>query len=147
MAKPKQISIDDLHPGKKLDFGETILSEKDIVEFATAFDPLDFHVNKAAAKKSFFKQLVASGPHVFNLVHRTKWIPLFGKSVICGLEITNWKFLKPVFANMSVFSSVKVVKIKPNIEKNHAVIYWRYEFKDKDGHFVQTVDAIVLHKI
>ena len=143
----KKFAIEDLHPGKKLDFGETVLSEKEIIEFAKAFDPLDFHIDKKKAKKTIFKDLIASGPHIFNLVHKTKWIPLFGHSVICGLEITNWKFLKPVYAQMPVYSTVKVMKIKPNIEKNHAVIHWRYEFKNADGHLVQTVDAAVLHKI
>lgn len=143
----KKIEVEDLHPGKKLDFGETVLSEKDIIAFAKAFDPLDFHIDRKKAVKSIFKGLVASGPHIFNLVYRSRWIPLFGHSVICGLEISNWKFLKPVYANMPVYTSVKVVKIRPNIEKNHAVIHWRYEFRNMDGLLVQTVDAAVLHKI
>ncbi|MEW6467412.1 MAG: MaoC/PaaZ C-terminal domain-containing protein [Bacteroidota bacterium] len=142
-----QLSVSDLHPGKKLEFGKVVLREEEIIAFAKAFDPLDFHTDKKAAEKSFFGRLVASGPHIFNLVHRTQWIPLLGHTVICGLEISNWKFLKPVYADMPVYPVARVMSIKPNIEKKHAVIHWRYEFHDEQGTLIQVLDSAVLHKI
>ena len=143
----KHLTANDLKAGNKFDLGTTVLSEQEIIDFAKAFDPLDFHTDKAVAEKSHFKGLIASGPHIFNLVHRTKWIPLFGKTVICGLEVQNWKFLKPIFANMPVHSSVTIVDAKPNLEKQHCTIKWHYEFVDGSGEKVQELVMSILHKI
>lgn len=137
----------NFEPGKKYDLGTVVLSEREIIEFAKAFDPLDFHTDIAAAEKSFFKKLIASGPHIFNLVHRTKWIPRFGKTVICGLEVNHWKFLKPVYAEMSVHSTVTILDVKPNPEKRYAAVKWFYEFKDDGGELLQSLEMSVLHKI
>jgi acyl dehydratase len=141
------LDLNTFRVGDVFDFGETVLSEQEIIDFAKSFDPLEFHTDKEKAKQSFFKNLIASGPHVFNLVHRTKWIPLFGKTVICGLEINDWKFLKPVFADMPVHAQVKVLSIKPNAEKKHAAVKWRYKFTTDNGELVSALNSVVLHKI
>lgn len=143
----EHLTANDLKAGNKFDLGITSLSEQEIIDFAKAFDPLDFHTDKEAAEKSHFKGLIASGPHIFNLVHRTKWIPLFGKTVICGLEVQNWKFLKPIFANMTIHSSATIVDAKPNFDKLYCTIRWHYEFVDDKGEKVQELDMSILHKI
>jgi acyl dehydratase len=132
--------------GKKYDLGTIRLTEEEIIAFAKAFDPLDFHTDKEAARKSFFKDLIASGPHIFNLVHRTRWIPLFGKTVVCGLEVSHWKFLKPVYANMNVHSSVTILETKLTSDKRFITVKWFYEFKNDQGEHVQTLDMTVMHK-
>ena len=150
MQKAKEqnpISISEITQRKKIDFGDTILSEQEIIDFALVFDPLDFHTNKEKAKNSFFKGLIASGPHIFNHVHKTKWIPLFKDTVICGLEINNWKFLKPVYPNQKIRSTVTIIKTKPNHEKNSVAVTWYYEFKNEAGEIIQSLEMIVLHKI
>lgn len=133
--------------GKTYDLGTTSLSEEDIIAFAKAFDPLDFHTDKEAAEKSHFKGLIASGPHIFNYIHRTKWIGLFGKSVICGLEVNHWKFIKPIFANMPVHSHVTIMDVKPNLEKRYATVKWFYEFKNDKGEMLQSLEMTVLHRV
>ena len=46
--------------------GEPVrLSERDIVDFARAYDAQPFHVDPAAARKSHFGGLIASGIHSF----------------------------------------------------------------------------------
>jgi acyl dehydratase len=134
-------------PGKKYDLGTLSLTEEEIIAFAKAFDPLDFHIDKEAAKKSYFKDIIASGPHIFNLVHRTKWIPLFGKTVVCGLEVSHWKFLKPVYAGMNIHSTATVVESKSTSDPGMATVKWFYEFTNDKGEAVQTLDMTILHKI
>ncbi|MEO6884237.1 MAG: MaoC/PaaZ C-terminal domain-containing protein [Bacteroidia bacterium] len=137
----------DFVVGKKIDFGVTSFTESEIIAFAKAFDPLDFHIDKEAAKKSFFKRLIASGPHSFNFVHRTQWIPRFKDTVIAGLEVNHWKFLKPVYADMNVHSSVTIIHIKPNSDNTFAAVTWLYEFKNDEGEMIQSLEMTVLHKI
>ena len=102
---------------------------------------------KEAAKKSYFKDLIASGPHIFNLIHRTEWIPRFGHTVVCGLEVNHWKFIKPIYANQKTICSVTILSIIPNPEKKVAAVKWLYEFKDEKGEMVQSLDMLILHKM
>ena len=55
--------FEDLNPGDTFDLGELTLSEEEIVEFARTYDPQPFHVDRAAAAKSHFGGIVASGWH------------------------------------------------------------------------------------
>lgn len=137
----------DLEESKEYDLGIVTLSEQEIIDFATAFDPLDFHTDSEAGKKSIFKSIIASGPHIFTLVHRTQWIPRFGHTVIAGMEVTNWKFLKPVYPGRPIHSKVIVKKINANPQKRHAAITWQYEFMDDKQEPVQTLEMTVLHRM
>ena len=141
-----QIGAENFAVGKKFDLGAIALSEKEIVEFALAFDPLDFHTNKAVAEKSIFKGIVASGPHIFTLIHRIKWIPLFGHTVICGLELNNWKFLKPLYPDQNVHGSVTIKLVQPVPEKKYMIVKWLYEFKDDKGDMMQSLEMTISHK-
>ena len=133
--------------GKTFDLGITSFSEQEIIDFARAFDPLDFHINREAAAKSPFKRIIASGPHLFTFVHRNEWIPLFGKTVIAGLELNKWKFLKPLYPDQKIHSTVTILSVKPNMEKHYTTIIWLYEFKDEKEELLQTAEMTVLHKI
>src|ERR1051325_9586980 len=131
--------MEDWKVGRRFDFGMTVLSEQDIIDFAKQFDPLDCHTAKEAAEKHFFKGLVASGPHIFNLVHRTRWIPILGHTVICGKEVTDWKFIRPIYAGQKVFSSATITDVKFNKEKNYVEVTWLYEFLNEKGEPFQTL--------
>jgi len=142
-----EVSVSNFEEGRLFDFGITLLSEEDIIAFATAFDPLDFHIDKEKAKKSYFKGIIASGAHMFTKVHREKWIPLFKDTVICGIEINNWKFLKPIYPSQPIHGVVIITSIKRNPEHRHVVINWRYEFKNTENEMVQCMEMLIMHKI
>jgi acyl dehydratase len=54
--------------GESLAMGNIILSEKQIVDFAKLCTPPDPHIDKAAAEKTIFKDLIASGPHLLTRI-------------------------------------------------------------------------------
>ncbi len=141
----KKIFVKDLIGNSTFDFGSVSVTEKDIIDFAEFFDPLDFHTNKDVAEKSIFKGLITSGPHIFNIFYKTKWIPLFGDSVLAGLEINSWKFLKPTYANMKVFCKVCITGIKNVKENNNVAIKWHFDFTNKNGESLQMLDMLILH--
>ncbi len=141
------IQAKDFHEGLKLTFEPFTLSKAEIIEFAKQFDPLIFHIDEEAAKKTHFKGLISSGPHIFTLKHRTQWIPIFGHSVIAGMEVNNWKFLKPVYPDQTIYGSVLIESIKKNPEKQYSVVKWRYEFKDVKQEMVQSLEMVVMHYI
>ena len=141
------ITFKDFLVGKKFDLGITAISEQEIIDFAKAFDPLEFHTNKAVAQKSIFKGIVASGPHIFTVVHRDKCIPLFGHTIICGLELNNWRFIKPVYPDQKISARTIILSIKPNPEKNYALVSWLYEFLDEKNELVQSLQMTISHKM
>ena len=132
--------------GNKYDLGEIILSEKDIIEFAQVFDPLDFHIDPEIAKRTIFKGLIASGPHIFNLIYRREWLPRFGKTVICGTGVSNWKFIKPVYANQKIRVELSVLTIDPDTKIGGTAVSWLFEFKNEKGEMVQLLQMEVMHK-
>ncbi|HEY0030989.1 MAG TPA: MaoC/PaaZ C-terminal domain-containing protein [Bacteroidia bacterium] len=140
----ERVFIKTLQAGNTFDLGSISLTEKEIMDFAEFFDPLDFHTNKEAAEKSIFKGLVSSGPHVFNVFYKTRWLSLFKESIMAGLEINNWKFLKPIYANMNVNCKTEVLAM--NVQKRDSIaITWHFDFINDKGEFLQTLDMTVLH--
>src|SRR3979411_3293188 len=55
--------FDDLALGKRFKTGEVTVTTEDIKRFAAEFDPQPFHLDEAAAEKTVFKGLAASGWH------------------------------------------------------------------------------------
>ena len=57
----KQRWFEDYRVGEIAEFGEHLVTEAEIVEFATRYDPQPFHVDAEAAKASIYGGLIASG--------------------------------------------------------------------------------------
>ncbi len=142
----EKLSFKDIQQNKTFNLGKVTLTEEEIINYAKLNDPLDFHINRKAAEQSFFKGFVASGSQIFNSLYKTGWIPMFGHTVICGLELNHWKFMRPVYAAQLISGTATPISIKENEEKQHAVVIWGYEFKDAKGMLVQTLEVTVLHK-
>lgn len=53
--------FEDFRPGQVLEIGGPVVTREDIVEFARRYDPQPLHVDEAAAGKSFYGGLIASG--------------------------------------------------------------------------------------
>ena len=53
--------FEDYVTGSTYEFGDIAVSEAEIIEFAGRYDPQDFHTDPAAAMKSPFGGLIASG--------------------------------------------------------------------------------------
>lgn len=138
---------EEISVGKKFDFGTIVLSEQEIIDFAKVFDPLDFHTDVEIAKKSIFKGLIASGPHIFNYVYKKEWIPRFGKTVICGTGISYWKFIKPVYPGQKIHSELTVVSMTPNLLIGGTTITWLLEFKNEEGAMVQVLQMEIMHNL
>jgi acyl dehydratase len=58
---PKERYFEDYLPGETVEFGDHLITEAEIVEFARRYDPQAFHVDPAAAQASPFGGLIASG--------------------------------------------------------------------------------------
>ena len=61
--KPNFIPFESFEVGQKQTFGAYEVTEEEIVDFATRYDPQFFHLDHEAAKHSLFGGLCASGWH------------------------------------------------------------------------------------
>ncbi|MBN9747545.1 acyl dehydratase [Amycolatopsis sp. A1MSW2902] len=62
--------FEDYPEGSVYEFGDTTVTEAEIVEFAEKYDPQSFHVDPVAAKEGPFGGLIASGWHTSSLMMR-----------------------------------------------------------------------------
>jgi len=114
---------EDFEVGERSEMGRHTFNEKEIVDFAKQFDPQPFHLDAAAAAKTPFGGLVASGWHTAAVMMklrvaymtraiesaRTRNTPVvrFGPSP--GFDDLKW--LKPVYAGDEIaFSGTIVAK-------------------------------------
>lgn len=55
--------LEDLEIGRTIELGQHTFTREEIIQFARAFDPQPFHLDEAAAARSLFGRLCASGWH------------------------------------------------------------------------------------
>src|SRR4051812_9537009 len=85
--------LEDLAPGQKYGSGTLRVEAADIKAFAMQYDPQPFHLDEAAADKSFFQGLAASGWHTAALAMRLlvgSEMKLAGGVIGAGVEEFKW---------------------------------------------------------
>ena len=89
--------FEDYVPGSVYAFGSIMMEEKEMIEFATRYDPQPFHVDPEAARKSVFGGLIASGWHTGAVSMRLivdHYLSSVASLGSLGLDEVRW--LKPV---------------------------------------------------
>ena len=62
------------------------------------------------------------------------------------MGISNWKFIKPVYAGQMTNAEVTVLSMKPVQEMAGNAVTWLFEFKDEKGEMVQLLQVEIMHK-
>ena len=88
---------EDFKVGEVEQIGGKRVDKEEIVAFAKQYDPQPFHIDEAAAKKSMYGGLIASGWHTCAMVMRMMCDTYMLQSASVGSPgIDNLKWLKPV---------------------------------------------------
>jgi len=106
---------EDFPVGMVRETGRTTVSKEEIVAFGRQFDPQPFHVDEAAAARSPYGGLIASGWHTCSLAMR-----LYHDAVLCraasqgspGVEKVRW--LRPVRPGDTLRVRVEVLEARPS---------------------------------
>ncbi len=96
------------------------VSADEIVEFGRRFDPQPFHVDEAAARRSAFGGLVASGWHTCGIAMRLYADAVLHRAASLGspgVEKVRW--LKPVRPGDVLRLRVEVIEARPSESKPH----------------------------
>lgn len=130
--------FEDLRVGYSVTSKPATVGKQDIIEFATKWDPQPFHVDEAAAKDTFFGQLVASGVHTFAVTMRlgVDCRVLTGNSV-AGLGVDKVRFLAPVPPESAVTAVFTVDSLRPSASRpGYGVVNWSVVTSGQSGNAV-----------
>jgi acyl dehydratase len=129
---------EDLALGRRFTTAGFEVTADDIVEFAARFDPQPFHLDAAAARRSIFGALAASGWHTAAITMRllvTSPLRVPGGLIGLGGEIS-WP--RPTHAGDVLHVESEVLDTKRSRTKpDRGVVTMRHETKNQRGEVVQ----------
>jgi len=107
--------FEDYIVGTNREFGEIIVTESAIVEFARLYDPQLFHLDRGAAQESVFQGLIASGWHTASMTMRLLVDHyLSPQSSLGSPGVDKLRWLVPVRPNDQLSVSATVINARPS---------------------------------
>jgi acyl dehydratase len=108
---------EDLLPGATFELGSWSILADDIIEFATLWDPLPFHVSAEHAKAGHFGGLVASGVHTFAVFQRLQVDALLSRTAVyAGYGADRLRLPHPVRPGDQLFGTAEVTRAQDHTE-------------------------------
>jgi acyl dehydratase len=132
--------LEDLTLGERFQTRAVTVTEAEILDFARRFDPQRFHLDPAAAARSIYGGLIASGFHTLSLVF-SLFIELgvIAESSMGSPGIDEVKWLLPLRPGDSLHAEVEVVEVRSSLSKpDRGIVRLRYEGLNQRGEAVIT---------
>jgi acyl dehydratase len=135
--------FEDFKAGEVTELGPVSVSEEEIIEFASRFDPQPFHIDPEAAKSSAFGGLIASGWHTTAL-----FMGMFVRGILLdsasmgspGVEEIRWT--APVRPGDRLTGRVTVTDVQPSSKNpNRGTVFTTSEVFNQDGTLVMSLKA------
>lgn len=136
--------FEDFEPGKVIDVGSRTVPEEEIIEFASKYDPQPFHVDKAAAEKSIYGGLIASGWHTCAMIMRLMVDGFLRESASLGSPgVEEIRWIKPVRAGDTLHVTTTALEVRPSGSKpDRGVVVTLWQAKNQHGELVATVKGM-----
>ena len=137
------LSFEDLIVGTSTEIGKHTFTREEIIEFAEKFDPQPFHLDEAAAEKSPFRGLVASGWHTCSVMMGMLVRNAFAGSTSMGSPgIDEIRWLKPVRVGDTITMMNAVLDKRVSDSKpDRGIVSTRWEGFNQHGEMVITVSS------
>lgn len=107
--------LEDFAPGQIYRSGTVAVDAASIKRYAAEYDPQRFHLDEAAADKSFFQGLAASGWHTASLTMRllvdSELTPAGG---IVGAGLDEFRWPRPVRPGDVLRAECEVLEVRPS---------------------------------
>jgi acyl dehydratase len=138
--------FEDFAEGEVFEFGDRLITAEEIVEFARRYDPQPFHVDEAAAAKSHFGGLVASGwmtAAVLMSVLCEHFIAPQSSMGSPGVDKLRWT--RPVRPGDRLKVRVSVLEIRRSQSKpDRGVVTMRQEALNQRGEVVMSHEGLAM---
>jgi acyl dehydratase len=110
--------FEDYREGEQFEFGNYLITEEEIIDFAQRYDPQPFHVDKDAAAATIFGGLIASGWMTASIGMRMlvdNFISI--KSSMGSPGVDEMRFVKPVRAGDRLRLRVSIMSTRKSQSK------------------------------
>lgn len=137
-SSPRGMYFEEFEPGQRVVTAGRTVTEADVVSFAgLSGDFTQIHTDAEFAKGTLFGQRVAHGLLVTSIASGlTVQTGIIEGTVIAFREVTDWKFLKPVFLGDTVHVEAEVVETKPFRRLGGGMVSIELNVKKQDGETV-----------
>ena len=120
---------------------------KEIIEFASTWDPQPFHIDEEAAKASVFGGLTACSAHIFSIfcITSQRWQSGVVQQAVAGLGFDEMRMHKPVFAGdtlncISRVDSLRASRSRPDC----GIVSFLTRLENQQGEIVFSIKAASL---
>ena len=121
--------LDAFQTGTEIPLGPKTVTKEEIIEFASEFDPIYFHLDEESAKNSMLGGLSASGFHACSMAMKMMCDAYINDSTSQGAPgVDEVKWLAPIYANDTISGSGKVVQSRRSKSRPNLLII-KFEFK------------------
>ena len=138
----------DYVPGETFEFGDYLITEAEIIDFASRYDPQPFHVDVGAAAQSSFGGLVASGWMTGAVLMRMMcdhFISTVSAMGSPGVDQLRW--LVPVRPGDRLHARVTVIDTRLSQSKpDRGTVTLRQEAINQDGAVVMSQEGKAIHR-
>ncbi|AJG18564.1 MULTISPECIES: MaoC family dehydratase [Cupriavidus] len=139
--------FEDFAVGSKRDLGSHLVTEEEILTFARQYDPQPFHIDKEAAQKSIYKNLISSGWMTCSIMMRLLVDNMTSKAASMGSPgVDEIRWLKPVYAGDTLSVSLVVLDARASSSKpDRGVVHTQWEATNQRGELVCTVKGMGMY--
>ena len=132
--------LDDFKPGDTFTTASATITEAMILDFAESYDPQPFHTDAAAAKKTIYGGLIASGFQTLALGFRLVWeTGIIAPSSMGSPGFDELRWLKPVKPGDTLRVEGEVIEQTPSRSKpDRGIIRVAYRYLNQQGEAVLT---------
>jgi len=139
--------FEDFEPGDAHEFpGRYTFTREAMIDFARQYDPQPFHMDEAAASRSIYGGLIASGWQTVGVTFRLAVEGLIGRTASMGspgVEEVRW--LRPVRPGDTVKVRAEVLDARPSQSKpDRGLVRVRYETSNQRDELVLTMVGLGL---
>jgi len=127
--------FEDLEVGETCTSASRTVSEQEIVEFASRYDPQYFHMDPEAAESHpQFGEVVASGIHILALWRQLDHQITGNVRWICGIEWKQLRWNRPLKAGDSIRARAELLNKRPSASDGaRGVVEYRYSLINQDN--------------
>ena len=140
--------FEDFAAGAVSEFGDYLLTQEEIIDFARRYDPQPFHTDPEAAKSSAFGELIASGWNTAAVSMRLladHFIPPNAAMGSPGIDELRW--LRPVKPGDRLRLRVTITEVRRSRSKpDRGVVYSLNEMLNQNDQVVMTMRGMVLYR-
>jgi acyl dehydratase len=136
----------EFHVGQVIEAGPYAVTEAEVLQFATAYDPQWFHTDPQAAANGRFGGLIASGWHTCAIAMRlVADAALQGSESFASPGLAYIKWPHPVRPGDSLRAQATVIEVRRSRAKpTLGILRWRWQLFNQAGTEVLDLEATSL---